>query len=108
MAFLPLDNLPAIEKKIGESAEEPRPASKNPRNATAKAIFLLLSTIAVDKSSIEVKPISTIFAERSAVRIWNRWRSARGGGVTLNHRVGGSSPSQPTYLFTNKSITALT
>ena len=56
MAFLPLDNLPAIEKKIGESADEPRPASKKPKNATAKAIFLLRSTITVDKINIDVKP----------------------------------------------------
>lgn len=45
IAFLPFDNLPAIEKKIGESADEPRPARKNPKKAKLKAIFLFLSTI---------------------------------------------------------------
>ena len=56
IAFLPFDNRPAIEKKIGESAEEPKPASKKPKNAKANAIDLWLSTISVDEINIEVKP----------------------------------------------------
>ena len=56
IAFLPFDNLPAIEKKIGARADEPKPANKNPKNANTKAICLLLSTISVDEINIEVKP----------------------------------------------------
>ena len=33
IAFLPFESLPAIEKKIGARAEDPKPAKKNPRKA---------------------------------------------------------------------------
>ena len=33
IAFLPFESRPAIEKKIGARAEEPKPAKKNPRKA---------------------------------------------------------------------------
>jgi hypothetical protein len=33
IAFLPFESRPAIEKKIGARAEEPKPAKKNPKKA---------------------------------------------------------------------------
>ena len=33
IAFLPFESRPAIEKKIGDIADEPRPASKKPKKA---------------------------------------------------------------------------
>ena len=56
IALRPFESRPAIEKKIGARADEPRPANKNPKNAKAKAICLLLSTISVEEINIEVKP----------------------------------------------------
>ena len=33
IAFLPFESRPAIEKKIGDIADEPRPASRKPKKA---------------------------------------------------------------------------
>ena len=68
-AFFPLYNRPAIEKKIGAIAEEPRPAKKKPIKANVNARFLLRSTNKVDEINIEIKPGPP---SRPAVLIQNR------------------------------------
>ena len=56
IAFLPFESRPAIEKKIGARAEEPKPAKKNPRKAIRYAINLFVSTNRDESRIIEINP----------------------------------------------------